>query len=112
MRKFEFYGNRVQEFFENADKRFEVKFNYILDFLSDEKNGLKEPYVRHIYDSGISNIFEIRIKVSEKMVRVIFYAEDNNIFLLHAFYKKDMKTTKREIKTAIKIYEEMLTKTA
>ena len=112
MRRFEFYGNRVQEFFENADKRFEVKFNYILDFLSDEKNGLKEPYVRHIYDSGISNIFEIRIKVSEKMVRVIFYAEDNNIFLLHAFYKKDMKTTRREIKTAIKIYEEMLTKTA
>lgn len=51
---------------------------------------------------------EVRSDISNKCIaRVIFYVEDNTIFLLHGFVKKDKKTPKKDLDLAIKRYKEL-----
>ena len=40
--------SQVQQFFENADEKLRNKFKSILNYLSNDKNPLCEPYVKHI----------------------------------------------------------------
>lgn len=48
-----------------------------------------------------------RIKVSKKIVRIIFCERDDNIVLLHAFYKHDKRDTEKALENALKVYESL-----
>lgn len=69
MRKIYTYQN-VQNFIESSDVKLKNKFQKILVYISNEKNELREPYVRHISDSKFKELYEIRLKASDVMARV------------------------------------------
>jgi len=53
-------------------------------------------------------VFEIRSRISDgRTARVLFFAEQGHLFLLHGFIKKTRKTPRRELDLAIKRMEEM-----
>ena len=64
--------NDIQSFFEKSDEKTQSKFKSILTYISDEKNPLCEPYVKHISIGRYRELYEIRMKVSGNMVRVLF----------------------------------------
>lgn len=102
MRKIYTYEN-VQNFIESSDVRLKNKFQNILAYISNEKNRLCEPYVRHISHSKFKELYEIRLKASGTMARVVFLKQDENIILLYAFYKNDKKDTKRALEHSLRL---------
>lgn len=115
MRKIYTYQN-VKDFIESSDVKLKNKFQEILVYISNEKNELREPYVRHISQNRFKGLYEIRLKASGTMARVVFSMQDENIILLYAFYKNDKKDTKRALELSLKLlndtrknnYEEVL----
>ncbi|MBQ2840337.1 MAG: type II toxin-antitoxin system RelE/ParE family toxin [Oscillospiraceae bacterium] len=105
MRKIYTYQN-VQNFIESDDEKLKDKFQNILAYISNEKNELREPYVRHISQNRFKGLYEIRLKASRTMARVVFSKQDENIILLYAFYKNDIKDTKRALGYALKLLNE------
>ena len=79
--------------FEKANEKTQSKFKSILTYISNEKNPLCEPYVKHISIGRYRELYEIRMKVSGNMVRVLFVKQDGDIILLYAFYKRSGKDT-------------------
>ena len=102
MRKI-YMSENVKLFLESSDVKLKNKFQNILDFISNEKNGLCEPYVRHISQNKFKNMYEMRLKASGVMARVVFLKKDENIVLLYAFYKNDKKDTKRALDHSLRL---------
>ena len=102
MREIYMYQN-VKLFLEGSDVKLKNKFQSILAYISDEKNELREPYVRHISQNRFKGLYEIRLKASGTMARVIFSKQDKNIILLYAFYKNDKKDTKRALEHSLRL---------
>ncbi len=107
MRKIYIYRNGnekdVHSFFEKANEKLQGKFKSILAYISNEKNPLCEPYVKHISIGRYRELYEIRMKVSGNMVRVLFVKQSDDIVLLYAFYKRNGKDTERALETAFKM---------
>lgn len=111
MRNIYIYKNEIESqvahFFENADEKLRNKFKSILTYIFDEKNPLCEPYVKHISIGRYKELYEIRLKVSGNMVRVLFVKQGEDIVLLYAFYKKSGKDTEKALEAAFKILNKM-----
>lgn len=109
MRNIYIYKNESQiaNFLENADEKLKQKFKIILTYISNEKNPLCEPYVKHISIGRYRQLYEIRMKASGNMVRVLFVKQENNIVLLYAFYKRNGKDTEKALEVAFKIHNKM-----
>ncbi len=109
MRNIYIYKNESQiaNFFENADEKLKQKFKIILTYISNEKIPLCEPYVKHISVGKYRELYEIRMKVSGNMVRVLFVKQDADIVLLYAFYKQNGKDTEKALEAAYKILNKM-----
>ena len=111
MRNIYIYKNenesQVANFFEKADKKLKQKFKSILTYISNEKTPLCEPYVKHISVGKYRELYEIRMKVSGNMVRVLFAKQNSDIVLLHAFYKRSGKDTEKALEAAFKIHNKM-----
>lgn len=57
---------------------------------------------------GTEGLEEVRCHISNgQIARIIFYVEDDTIFLLHGFIKKTQKTPQKELDLAIKRYKEL-----
>lgn len=53
-------------------------------------------------------VFEIRSRISDgRTARVLFFAEQGHLFLLHGFIKKTQKTPRKDLDLAIKRMDEM-----
>lgn len=87
MRKI-FITPNVKAFLKQADDKTRVKINSVLLYLTDDKNPLREPYVKHISTAKYKELYELRVKASKEMSRVIFTLSDDDIVLLYAFKKK------------------------
>ncbi len=111
MRNIYIYKNEIESqvarFFDNADAKIQNKFKSILAYISNEKNPLCEPYVKHISIGRYRELYEIRMKVSGNMVRVLFVRQDEDIVLLYAFYKKSGKDTEKALEAAFKMLNKM-----
>ena len=111
MRNIYIYKNgnesQVERFFENVNVKLKNKFKSILTYISNEKNPLCEPYVKHISIGRYRELYEIRMKVSGNMVRVLFVKQDTDIVLLYAFYKKSGKDTEKAFEVTYKILNNM-----
>ncbi len=102
MRKI-FITHYVNSFLAQADDKTRVKINSVLSYLTDDKNPLREPYVKHIAMSKYKELYELRVKASKEMSRVIFTLSDDDIVLLYAFKKKCDRDNEKAFERAFKI---------
>ena len=108
MRKIYVYRNDAGEvpvlrFIESTHKKIRNKFDFMLHFVKDERNMLCEPYVKHFSIDKYKMLYELRIRANGTMVRVIYYKAEENIILLHAFFKKSRRDTENALEYALKI---------
>ena len=108
MRKIYVYRNDdgevpVLRFIESTHKKIRSKFDFMLHFVKDERNLLCEPYVKHFSIDKYKMLYELRIRANGTMVRVIYYRAEENIILLHAFFKKSRWDTENALEYALKI---------
>ena len=99
----------VLEFLKYSDDKIKKKFRYQINMLVSENKILCEPPVKHFIIERYRQFYEFRIKVSKKVVRIIFCERDDNIVLLHAFYKHDKRDTEKALEYSIKLYEKLET---
>ena len=93
----------VLRFINTTNAKIQNKFKFMVQYISDEKNVLCEPYVKHFSIQKYKSLYELRIRAKRTMVRVIFYETDDTIILLHAFYKRDKKDCERALEHALKL---------
>ena len=108
MRKIYVYRSDIGEvpvlrFIESTHKKIRSKFDFMLQFVKDERNMLCEPYVKHFSIDKYKRLYELRIRANGTMVRVIYYKAEENIILLHAFFKKSRRDTENALEYALKI---------
>ncbi len=112
MRKVYVYENNgqcpVEDFFKKANKKIREKFKYQIKYIENERNVFTEPHVKHFSIGKYRELYEIRIKAADLMVRVLFYEADNDIILLNPFYKHDRKDTEKALETGLKLLHSML----
>lgn len=99
----EFYRDKesnrcyIEEFLDSLDTKAKVHTLRNIQLLANFGNALREPYSKSIDDG----IFELRIKQSSNVYRVLyFFYKDKNIILTNGFIKKTNKTPKNEINFA------------
>lgn len=102
MRKI-FAANNVKVFMEQADEKTRVKISSVLLYLTDDKNPLREPYVKHISTAKYKELYELRVKASKEMSRLIFTLSDDDIVLLYAFKKKCDRDNEKAFERAFKM---------
>lgn len=98
----------VEDFIKSANKKLQAKLLFQLEYILDERNGFYEPYVKHFSLAKYRQMYEIRVKAAETMLRIIFYERNGEIILLHAFYKRNGKDTEKALETAYKILESII----
>ena len=102
MRKI-FITPNVKAFLKQADEKTRAKINSVLLYLTDDKNPLREPYVKHISTAKYKELYELRVKASKEMSRVIFTLSDDDIVLLYAFKKKCDRDNDKAFERAFKM---------
>ena len=102
MRKI-FITPNVKRFMEQADEKIMIKMNFMIAYLTDNKNVLREPYVRHISIPKYKELYELRIRTAKTMARAIFTVSGENIVLLYAFQKKCKRDNVRALECAYKM---------
>ena len=102
MRKI-FITANVKGFMEQADDKTRAKINSVLLYLTDDKNPLREPYVKHISTAKYKELYELRVKASKEMSRLVFTLSGDNIVLLYAFKKKCDRDNEKAFERAFKM---------
>ena len=102
MRKI-FAAPNVKAFMEQADGKTRAKINSVLLYLTDDKNPLREPYVKHISTAKYKELYELRVKASKEMSRLLFTLSEDDIVLLYAFQKKCDRDNEKAFERAFKI---------
>lgn len=102
MRKI-FITHNVKRFMEKADKKTTIKMNFMIAYLTDNKNVLREPYVRHISIPKYKELYELRIRTAKTMARTIFTVSGESIVLLYAFQKKCKRDNVKALECAYKM---------
>lgn len=98
---------QVDTFIKTSDTKIRKKFDFILHYIADERNQLKEPYVKHFSIEKYKRLYELRLKAAGMMIRIIFYNTDENIILLNAFIKRDKRDTEQALEHALKLIEHL-----
>ena len=98
---------QVDTFIKTSNIKIRKKFDFILRYIADENNQFKEPYVKHFAVEKYKSLYELRLKASGTMVRIIFYNIENNIILLNAFVKRDKRDTEQALEHALKLIEKL-----
>lgn len=93
----------VLEFLRKADSKIRAKLAYQIRILKSNGQMLCEPHVKHFTIERYKMLYEFRIKVSGKIVRIIFFELDGNIVLLHAFYKHGKRDTENALEYTLQL---------
>ena len=93
------------EFLDSLEEKMKAKVLRTIMLLEQNGNDLREPYSKYLED----DIFELRIKQSSNISRVLyFFAVGNKIIITHGFIKKTKRTPKPELLRAKKYRTEYL----
>jgi len=104
MYKIKYYSKNhispVVEFIQNQSPKEQAKILREIDLLEEFGLFLGMPHIKKL--NGYNDLWELRIKHSSNIFRILFFHYKEGIFiLLHGFKKKTNKTPKREINKAI-----------
>jgi phage-related protein len=95
----------VEDFIYSLPNKLQAKTIMEIDLLEQYGNELGGKYTKHLDDG----IFELRIKVSTDITRVLYFFHiGKKIVLTNGFVKKTQKTPKSEIDTAKKYRKDYL----
>ncbi len=96
-----FYRDYFQDFFIRQRDKVKDKIIWTLDLI-EEIPQIPETYLKHIENT--EGLYEIRIQVGSDIFRVFcFFDKGQLVVLANGFQKKDQKTPKKEIESALKI---------
>ncbi|MDH5719168.1 MAG: type II toxin-antitoxin system RelE/ParE family toxin [Spirochaetia bacterium] len=96
----------ANEFIEELDIKMRAKTMRTIGLLEEFGPLLSEPHTRKI--KGIKGLFELRIKLSNNIVRLFYFHIRDRIYIITSGYiKKDNKLKKSEIEKAVKIMTEI-----
>lgn len=89
----------VKDFINSLNGKMRAKVTLALEQLSIEGNYIREPYSKHLEDG----IFELRVKVSNNQVRILyFFFIGKRVVLTNGFIKKKNSIDRKHIKLAKK----------
>lgn len=97
---------QVDNFINSLDKKVKRKFEFVIKYIADESNQFKEPYVKHFTIDKYKQFYELRLKASGIMVRIIFCNIEANVILLYAFIKKNRRDTEQALDYSLKLKEQ------
>ena len=98
-----FYQNNdgtfpIKEFVSSLNPKMRSKVYKTIQLLKDNGNNIPYPFSKHLQDG----VFELRIKFSSDIVRILyFFCKGHIVVLTNAFVKKTQKTPKKEIELAL-----------
>lgn len=98
---------QVEEFIKKSHHKIKKKFDFMVKMVAEEKNFLKEPYVKHFSVERYKKLYELRLKAASTMIRIIYFEMNGDIILLHAFHKKDNRDTEQALEYSLKIIEKI-----
>lgn len=90
-------NSNIDNFLKNLEPITYAKALRFLDLLASYNYKLGLPYSKSLRDG----LFELRI-LSKKQVRIIYCFHNKKIYLLHSFFKKQNKISKKDLDLAIK----------
>jgi len=91
----------VKEFLLSLSPKLRAKAFHDIELLQKYGNELRKPYVKQLKGKENRDLFELRIKFSNDIVRIFYFTYLNHRYvLLHGFIKKTMKTPSKEIEKA------------
>jgi phage-related protein len=95
----------VKDFINSRSLKNQQKITAIISYLQENGPNLPRPYADYLKD----DIYELRVKLSGKETRTLyFFCYENYIVLTHCFIKSVQKVPESEIKKAIKIKSNFL----
>jgi len=97
----------VEEFIKKAHHKIQKKFDFILKMVKEQKDFLKEPYVKHFSVERYKKLYELRLKATGMMIRIIYCEHDGDIILLHAFLKRDNRDTEQALGQSLKMMDKL-----
>lgn len=103
-REVQYFGSYFLRFYKRQPERVKAKIDWTFKLIERLKI-VPERFLKHI--TGTNGLYEIRIEVSRKSIRVFcFFDKGNLIILTNAFVKKSKRTPKKEIVKALRIKDE------
>lgn len=99
----------VTEFIQSLPAKHQAKAIWEIDLLEEHGDRLQKPYVDSISGEKYKGLMELRVQFGGDISRIFYFTHvKNKIVLLHGFVKKDMKTPKRELDTALEYMKDFL----
>jgi len=99
-----FFKNYFNEFFVKQREKVQHKIVWTIDLI-EELDRIPETYLKYIENTD--GLYEIRIQQGNDIFRIFcFFDEGKLVVLANGFQKKTQKTSKNEIKKALKIKKE------
>lgn len=93
----------VMQFLNSLTQKHRAKAIWEIDLLEEHGLCLKMPYVKNIQGEKYKGLMELRIQQGNDASRIFYFLPICNKFvLLHGFVKKDQKTPKKELETALR----------
>jgi len=99
--------NPIAAFAGKFNEKITKKMRFVFLYISDERNPLREPHVKHFTIEKYKRLYELRLKASNTMIRIIYFHIDEDIVLLHAFVKRDKRDTEQALEYALKLIEKI-----
>ncbi|MCD8067909.1 MAG: type II toxin-antitoxin system RelE/ParE family toxin [Lachnospiraceae bacterium] len=99
----------VTQFLNSLSGKHRAKAIWEIDLLEEHGLSLKMPYVKSIQGERYKGLMELRIQQGNDISRIFYFLPlGNKIVLLHGFIKKDRKTPKKELVTALRYKEDYI----
>ncbi len=99
----------VMQFLNSLSEKARAKAIWEIDLLEKHGLSLKMPYVKNIQGEKYKGLMELRIQQGNDISRIFYFLPlGNKIVLLHGFIKKDQKTPKKELETALRYKEDYI----
>ena len=94
------YKENVVDFYKSQDYKVQEKIEYLMDLVRFEQQIPKRFFK---YLDGTDGIYEIRVKTTFRVLRILCFIDRKDLIVLtNCFLKKTQKTPRKEIKLADK----------
>lgn len=108
-------NHKLNAIFFRSQSKTEPVRDWLKSLIKDERKAIGEDiaYVQYKWPIGKPRvdhlrgpIWEVRTRLSNRIARVLFAVENNQMVLLHGFIKKTQQTNVNDIELALKRFKE------